>query len=120
VAHILAVDDSRSVIKMVEFALKSRGYAVTTAEDGEAALAALRQTAFDLLVLDINMPCLDGLALLQIIRAKDEWRALPVVMLTTEGQEADRDRALALGATAYMTKPFKPSDLLDRVARLLP
>ncbi len=116
---ILVVDDSSSVRKMVEYALKSRGYAVVGAEDGENALEILGREGFDLMILDVNMPRMDGLTLLQFIRARGEWQTLPVMMLTTEGQESDRERALAMGATAYLTKPFKPTELLALVASLL-
>jgi two-component system chemotaxis response regulator CheY len=130
---ILAVDDSTSVRKMVESALRFGGYDVVTASDGAEALEMLEQgisfsasatgnlvkDAFNLVVLDINMPCLDGLSLLKMVRERPEWTDLPILMLTTEGQEADRDRALALGANDYMLKPFKPTLLLERVAALL-
>jgi len=122
-ATILAVDDSTSVRKMVESALRSRRYQVVTAGDGIQALHALESGAgdsrFDLVVLDINMPRLDGLSLLKIVRAHAEWADLPVLILTTEGQEGDRDQALMLGATDYMVKPFRPTQLLARVAALL-
>jgi two-component system chemotaxis response regulator CheY len=118
-ASILAVDDSPSVIKMVEFALKTRGHEVTTAADGQAALESLERRRFDLLVLDINMPRLDGLSLLKLVRARAEWNDTLVLMLTTEGQDSDRDEALALGATGYMMKPFKPNELLARVSALV-
>jgi two-component system, chemotaxis family, chemotaxis protein CheY len=116
---VLAVDDSNSVRQMVQFALKSRGYSVVAAADGVEALEVLERSRFDLIVLDINMPRLDGLSLLKILRERPEWQAVPVLVLTTEGQDADRDRALALGATAYMRKPFKPTELLEHVAVLL-
>ena len=123
---ILAIDDSISVRKMVESALRFKGYAVVTAADGVEALEALERGTspsggdpFDLVVLDINMPRLDGLSLLKIVRERPEWAGLPILMLTTEGQAADRDRALAMGATDYMVKPFKPTLLLERVAAIL-
>lgn len=116
---VLVVDDSTSVRKMIEFALKARGYTVTSAEDGQVALESLERETFDLVILDINMPRLDGLSLLKIIRERSEWEAMPVMMLTTEGQAADRDRAMALGATAYIVKPFKPTELLAQVAELV-
>ena len=118
-ASILAVDDSPSVIKMVEFALKTRGHEVTTAADGQAALESLERRRVDLLVLDINLPRLDGLSLLKLVRARAEWNDTLVLMLTTEGQDSDRDEALALGATGYMMKPFKPNELLARVSALV-
>lgn len=116
---ILAVDDSNSVRKMVEFALKSRGYNVTTASDGQDALELLEKNQYDLVVLDINMPNLDGISVLKTVREHPDRGSLPVLMLTTEGQESDRDRALTLGATDYMVKPFKPTELLERVEKLL-
>ena len=118
-ASILAVDDSPSVLKMVDFALKTRGHEVTTAVDGQAALESLERRRFDLLVLDINMPRLDGLSLLKIVRERAEWKDTAVLMLTTEGQDSDRDEALALGATDYMMKPFKPNELLARVSAMV-
>jgi len=118
-ARILIVDDSPSIRKMIEFALKTRGYTVVVTVDGQQALETLSRGQFDLVILDINMPRLDGISLLKIVRERPEWRDLTVLMLTTEGQDSDRDRALALGATDYMVKPFKPTELLDRVAALL-
>lgn len=120
-ATILAVDDSTSVRKMIDFALKSRGHTVTLVADGQEAMEALERQdpPFDLVVLDINMPCLDGLSFLGLVRQREEWDKLSILMLTTEGQDADRQRALSLGATDYMVKPFKPTELLDRIDVLL-
>jgi len=109
---VLAVDDSRSVRKLVEFTLKDRGFEVTTAEDGQEGLELLLKEQFDAVILDINMPRLDGFELLKKIRASDATVSIPVVMLTTEGQEADKEQAMMLGATAYIVKPFKPTSLL--------
>ena len=117
---ILIVDDSSTVRKMIEFTLKSKGYAVADAADGQAALDLLeRGERFDLVVLDINMPSLDGLTMLKTLRSSVQWARLPVFILTTEGQDSDRDQAIALGATDYMVKPFKPTELIERVAKLL-
>lgn len=117
---ILTVDDSMSVRKMIEFALKSKGYAVSAAVDGQEGLEILeRGDRFDLVVLDINMPRMDGLTLLKTVRARPNWARLPILMLTTEGQDTDRDQALSLGASDYMVKPFKPTELIERVAKLL-
>lgn len=122
---ILVVDDSDSIRKLLEVTLKTRGFAVVSATDGQEALEALERhtgpggVAFNVLVLDINMPRLDGLSVLTTVRARPEWQALPILMLTTEGRDEDRDRALALGASDYMIKPFKPSELVMRVMALL-
>ena len=135
---ILVVDDSTSIRKMVESALRFKGYDVVTAADGIEALEALKHgmppsaipgkagrdpsdvlCPLDLVVLDINMPHIDGLSVLKAVRERAEWADLPVLMLTTEGRDTDRERALRLGATDYIVKPFKPTELLRRVAALL-
>jgi len=109
---ILTVDDSPSVRKMVEFSLKSKGYEMGSAGDGIEALELLEQDQFDAVVLDVNMPRMNGLEFLEKIKNHDDFAAIPVIMLTTEGQDEDRDKAMALGATAYIIKPFKPTQLL--------
>jgi two-component system chemotaxis response regulator CheY len=116
---ILAVDDSPSIRKLVEFSLKSKGYAVVTAENGQEALEILARDRFDAVILDINMPKMDGFEFLKRFRGDAGYATIPVIMLTTEGQEEDREAALALGANDYFMKPFKPSDLIAIVERLL-
>lgn len=116
---VLVVDDSMSVRRLIEFTLKSKGYSVAAAADGQEALTLLESGHFDLMVLDINMPHLDGLSLLKILRERPQWADLPVLVETAEGQDEDRDKALLLGATACIDKPFKPTELLSRVASLL-
>ncbi len=116
---VLAVDDSTSVRKLVEFSLKSKGFQVSSAEDGLEALELLARTPFDIIVLDINMPRMDGLEFLKKVRLDENYSGLPVIMLTTEGQDDDKERAMSLGATAYIVKPFKPTELLAAVERLL-
>lgn len=116
---ILIVDDSASIRRLLEATLRLRGHLVAAAEDGEVALKMLHQQEFGLVVLDINMPHMDGLTLLQTVRRQPQWAALPILMLTTEDDETIRSRALALGATDYMMKPFKPTELLQRVGQLL-
>ena len=116
---ILAVDDSRSVRKLVEYTLRNGGYLVTTVEDGQEALDVMARDRFDVVILDINMPRLDGFEFLRRIKADDSLASVPVVMLTTEGQDLDKDHALKLGAVAYLVKPFKPTSLLALVAEVL-
>ena len=117
--RIMAVDDSPSVRKLLEFSLKAKGYLVSTAEDGQEALGVLDQEKFDAIILDINMPRMDGFEFLRRVRADGRHTAIPVLMLTTEGQDADRAKAMSLGATAYIVKPFKPTDILAAVATML-
>lgn len=116
---VLTVDDSPSVRKMIEFSLKSKGYVMGSAGDGQEALDLLAQEQFDAIVLDVNMPRMNGLEFLEKKLENDAIATIPVIMLTTEGQDEDRDRAIALGATAYIVKPFKPSQLLELLEEFL-
>jgi two-component system chemotaxis response regulator CheY len=116
---ILAVDDSKSVRKLVEYTLRNGGYEATTAEDGQEALDIMARDRFDAVILDINMPRLDGFEFLRRLKADESWAQTPVIMLTTEGQDQDKDQALRLGATAYLVKPFKPTSLLALLREVL-
>lgn len=116
---VLTVDDSASVRKMVEFSLKSKGYVMGAAGNGQEALDLLNQESYDAIVLDVNMPVMNGLEFLEKRMENDAMASIPVIMLTTEGQDEDRDKAMALGATAYIVKPFKPSQLLDLLEEFL-
>ena len=117
---MLTVDDSPSVRKLVKFTLKAKGYEASSAGDGLQALDLLKQEVFDAIILDINMPRMNGLEFLSAIKADDRYAGMPVIMLTTEGQDDDKDKAVALGATAYMVKPFKPTQLLMLLEKILP
>lgn len=116
---VLAVDDSPSVRKLVEYSLKRGGFLVTTAQDGQEALEIIVKEQFDAVILDVNMPRLDGFELLRRIRANDSIASVPVIMLTTEGHEMDKEQAKKLGATAYIVKPFKPTALLELISGIL-
>ena len=115
---ILAVDDSSSIRKLVEFSLKSKGYSVTSAENGQVGLEMLAKDAFDVIVLDINMPKMDGFEFLRRIKADDAYACLPVLILSTEGQEQDKQKAIELGATDYIVKPFKPTELIGLIGKI--
>lgn len=117
---ILTVDDSPSVRKMVEFTLKAKGFSMVSASDGVEALERLDEEQFDAIILDINMPRMNGLEFLEKLKQDDARASIPVIMLTTEGQEEDRNKSISLGATAYIVKPFKPTQLLNLVAEVLP
>ena len=117
---MLTVDDSPSVRKLVKFTLKAKGFNVSSAADGVEALDLLKQDEFDGIILDINMPRMNGLEFLRTIKANDQYAAIPVIMLTTEGQDEDKDKAVSLGATAYMVKPFKPTQLLTLLEKIIP
>ena len=104
---------------MVEFTLKTKGYTVGTAVDGQEGLDMLEEKDYDLVILDINMPKVDGFQFLETIRGNEKHQKIPVVMLTTEGQDDDRNKALKLGATDYMVKPFKPTELIEKANQIL-
>jgi two-component system chemotaxis response regulator CheY len=116
----LIVEDSAMMRQLVRFALERiPGMTCTEAKDGMDALRLLREATFDVVMLDINMPVMDGLKLLEVIRKTPEHKATPVVMLTTEGRDEDKNRAMELGATGYLTKPVQAQQVLEVVKGLL-
>lgn len=115
---IMTVDDSASVRQMVSFTLKKEGYGVIEAADGKDALAKLSGTV-DLIITDLNMPNLDGIGLIRAVRANPGYRFTPVVMLTTESQDAKKMEGKAAGATGWIVKPFKPEQLVAVVKKVL-
>ena len=116
---ILVVDDEKHIVKIVEFNLKKCGYEVCVAYNGLEALEKVKSESPDLVILDVMMPELDGFGVCRKLRADPGTEDLPVIILTATGQEIDRDIASESGATAYMTKPFSPKLLLDKVTELL-
>jgi two-component system chemotaxis response regulator CheY len=106
--------------KMIVFALsRIRELEVVEADDGVDALRRLAGTRFDLVITDINMPILDGLKLVKRLRADEAYRDVPIIIITTEGAEEDRQRALALGANAYITKPIQAPQVIALVRETL-
>jgi len=116
---ILVVDDEPDAVELVEFNLKSAGYQVTTAADGEEALNKARSNLPDLIVLDLMLPEVDGLEICKILRRDPKTSGIPIVMLTAKAAEVDRILGLELGADDYVTKPFSPRELVLRIKRLL-
>jgi len=115
---ILTVDDSASVRQMVKFTLSDAGYTVVEAVDGADALTKLSGPVH-LVITDLNMPNLDGIGLIQRVRANPACKGLPIVMLTTESQESRKQEGKAAGATGWIVKPFTQQQLLAVVKRLL-
>lgn len=115
---ILVIDDSASLRMLVKMTLKDAGYDVLEADDGLTALKVLDGRKINLAVCDVNMPGLDGISFLTQARQKPAYRFLPVIMLTTETQQAKKDAGKAAGARAWITKPFSPPQLLDAVGKL--
>lgn len=116
---ILVVDDSPVSRRLLGFTLQRHGYEVHDVGDGPAALAFLEQTAVALVIADLAMPGMDGLALLGAIRSHERLRGLPLIMLTASTEEQHRLRAATAGAQAYLTKPAGSRDLLAAVAAAL-
>ncbi|MBT8339027.1 MAG: response regulator [Desulfatitalea sp.] len=116
---ILAVDDSASVRQMVSFTLKGAGYEVLECCDGQDALNKITGTGVQMVVTDLNMPNMNGLELIQALRAKPECKFMPIIFLTTESQPEKKEAAKAAGATGWIVKPFKPEQLLAVVKKLL-
>ncbi|MFV8756190.1 response regulator [Nannocystaceae bacterium ST9] len=118
--NALVVEDSPPMRKMIVFALsRVRELDVVEADDGVDALRRIAATKFDIIITDINMPILDGLKLVKRLRADENYKDVPIVIITTEGAAEDRQRALALGANAYITKPIQAQQVISLVREIL-
>ena len=116
----LVVEDSPMMRQLLVFALaRIKKLKVTEAEDGVDGLRKLATGRFDLVITDINMPIMDGLKLVKRIRSDETHKDVPIIIITTEGSQEDRQRAMALGATAYITKPIQAPQVIARVKELL-
>ena len=119
-ADALIVDDSKVMREMVIACLRAcEDLTFTQAASGLEALERLSLRRFDVVVLDLNMPDIGGYEVIEFVRGQDRLRALPILVVTTRGDEGSRARALAAGATRFMTKPFSPDALLGEVRALL-
>ena len=116
---ILAVDDSASMRQMVNFTLTGAGYRVVQAADGVEALEYARANAVDLVLTDVNMPRMDGIALVRELRALPTYRYVPMLVLTTESSQQKKLQGKEAGATGWIVKPFNPDQLLATIARVL-
>jgi two-component system chemotaxis response regulator CheY len=118
--HALIVDDSEAMRRQLAYALQRiAGVSTAEATDGADAWRKLSSAAFDIVLTDINMPLLDGLKLVALVRAGGAHQRIPIVVITTEGAEADRCRAMSLGASAYLVKPVQASQVVEAVRALL-
>ncbi|NQY27638.1 MAG: response regulator [Piscirickettsiaceae bacterium] len=118
-AKILVVDDSASMRQMVSFTLKSAGHDVTDAVDGQQALNIAKTQTFDVVLTDVNMPIMDGIALTRELRALPAYRFTPILVLTTEAGGDKKQEGRAAGATGWLVKPFNPDQLLATVKKVL-
>ncbi len=118
-ATILIADDEPNILLSLEFLMQREGFRVLVARDGQQALDAILAHQPDLVLLDVMMPIKNGFEVLQAVREREDLAGLKVLMLTAKGREIDMAKGLALGASAYMTKPFSTRELVDKVRSLL-
>ena len=119
-ANILVVEDSPTMRQLISFAMKRiPNSRVIEATDGVDALKKLSSDKIDLILADINMPVMDGLKLVSLVRGNSAFKDIPIIMVTTEGAEEDRKRAIAIGANAYLPKPIQTQELLKLVTSFL-
>ena len=117
---ILTVDDSRTMRDMLAMALNDAGFNVVQAVDGEDGLAVLDAHSgdVDVIITDINMPKLDGFGFIEAVRVDDDYRAIPILVLTTESDPSKKQRAREAGATGWIVKPFNPEKLVEAIRRV--
>ncbi|MDQ7787951.1 MAG: winged helix-turn-helix domain-containing protein [Thermodesulfovibrionales bacterium] len=117
--HILVIEDEADLVELIAYNLKKEGFAVDSSFDGDAALGKIRKENYDLLILDLMLPGIQGLELCRIVRNDPKTAGLPIIMLTAKGEEIDRILGLEMGADDYMAKPFSPRELVARVKAVL-
>jgi len=116
---ILVVDDEKDILELIDYNLSKNGYRVKTTTTGEEALELIKENDFDLIILDLMLPGIDGFDLTKIIKADKQKSLIPVVMVTAKADEADKVAGLEIGADHYITKPFSPRELLAIVKATL-
>ena len=116
---ILVADDEPNIVISLEYLLKREGYTVLIARDGQEALETIAREQPDLVLLDVMMPKKTGFEVCQALRASDDQQGIKILMLTAKGRDTDVAKGLALGADAYVTKPFSTRELVRKVAELL-
>ena len=117
--RILIVDDEPSIIVPLQFLMEQNGYEVIVAFSGEEAMESIAEDPPDLILLDIMLPVIDGFEVCQRVRENFDWQKIPIILITAMGSEANVAKGLALGANAYITKPFSNADVVRKVKDLL-
>lgn len=119
-ADILVVDDSKVMREMLIACLRGQEqFHFTQASSGLEAIEQLSLQSFDLLLLDLNMPDIGGVEVVEFVRSQDRLRNVPIIIVTTRGDEVSKEKALSAGASRYMTKPFSPEQIQSEVASIL-
>jgi two-component system, chemotaxis family, chemotaxis protein CheY len=116
---ILIVDDSTSIRQLILFTLSNEGYSLVEAVDGLDALEKAKNTRVDMVITDLNMPNMDGIELIQVLRTNPEFKFTPILMLTTESAMIKKNSGRQAGATGWIVKPFKPEQLIAVVKKLM-
>ncbi len=116
---ILTVDDSTSMRQMVSFTLKEAGYDVVEAKDGVDGLSKAKNSKFNLIITDVNMPEMDGISLVKALRAITRYKFTPILLLTTEAGPDIKQEGKAAGATGWLVKPFNPDQLLNTIVKVV-
>jgi two-component system chemotaxis response regulator CheY len=114
----VTVDDSKTMRDMVAFTLKSNGFEVLEAEDGEQALEVIGDQKVDIIITDLNMPKMNGIELVRALRGKDSFKFTPILMLTTESEGSKKEEGKQAGATGWIVKPFNPDALMKIVSKV--
>lgn len=116
---ILLIDDSPTLRKLLRFYLKKKGYLVNEANNGEAGLQAIAREMFDLIILDMNMPVKSGLEVLETLKKDRQDFSVPILILSANKEEESKAAGIAFGASYYLTKPFKPAEVIARIEDIL-
>jgi len=116
---ILVVDDEPDIVELVTYNLRKEGFEVSSAFDGEEALAKIKKEKFDFIILDLMLPGIQGMEICRIMRSDPRTKNIPIIMLTAKGEEIDKILGLEMGADDYMTKPFSPRELLTRIKTVM-
>jgi DNA-binding response OmpR family regulator len=116
---ILVVDDETELLKALSIRLKTSGYEVITASDGQEGLEKAKSLNPDLIVLDILMPKMDGYEVCRMLKFDEKYKSIPVIMLTAKAQDIDKAMGKKVGADDYITKPFETQDLVDKIKKYL-
>ena len=116
---VLIVDDEPDIVSLISYNLKKEGFDVSSAFDGEEALKVVRKEKFNLIILDLMLPGVQGMELCSMLRSSEETSSIPVIMLTAKSEELDKVLGLEMGADDYITKPFSPRELIARVKAVL-
>ena len=117
--NILAVEDSPTLRELITFTLNDANYTIIEASNGQDALNKLNECHVDMVITDLNMPHMNGIELTRNLRAKEEYKYIPIIFLSTESRVAKKEEAKSAGATGWIVKPFKPEQLLKVVQKVL-